>query len=46
MPPADTPVDPPAPDAEIARLEELVEVLKDEVAESRRQSQAQSEAYQ
>jgi hypothetical protein len=46
IPPADTPADPPAPNAEIVRLEELVEILKDEVAESRRQSQAQSEAYQ
>jgi hypothetical protein len=46
IPPLDTPADPPAPNAEIVRLEELVEVLKDEVAESRRQSQAQSEAYQ
>ena len=46
IPPADTPADPPAPNTEIVRLEELVEVLKDEVAESRRQSQAQSEAYQ
>jgi hypothetical protein len=45
IPPADTPAGPPAPNAEIVRLEELVEVLKDEVAESRRQSQAQSEAY-
>jgi DNA-binding transcriptional MocR family regulator len=40
------PLDTPAPNAEIVRLEELVEVLKNEVAESRRQSQAQSEAYQ
>jgi hypothetical protein len=44
--PLRTPADPPAPNAEIVRLEELVEVLKDEVAESRRQSQAQNEAYQ
>jgi hypothetical protein len=46
IPPLDTPADPPAPNAEIVRLEELVEVLKNEVAESRRQSEAQSEAYQ
>ncbi len=45
-PPVDTPEGTPGTNAEVLRLEELVEVLKDEVDQHRQQLQAQVEAQQ
>jgi hypothetical protein len=46
IPPVDTPESTPKTNAEVLRLEELVEVLKDEVAQLSRQLQSQAETYE
>ena len=46
IPPVDTPEGTPETNAEVLRLEELVEVLKDEVVQLRRQLQSQAENYE
>jgi Tfp pilus assembly protein FimV len=46
IPSVGTPEGTPATNAEVLRLEELAEVLKDEVAQLRRQLQSQAETYE
>jgi uncharacterized protein YhaN len=46
IPPVDTSESTSATNAEILRLEELAEVLKDEVAQLRRQLQSQTETHE